>query len=511
MAVKVSTSEDLTVAGAVAPVELHGRRPIYTNVTEINRANVRKVLNDALSVHIKNRTEEQYLERYLRGIQPILARSKVYNDYVCNRTVVNIANEIVTFKTAEFAGEPIQYVSRGSKKSIPKKLEKLNAMMISEGKQSKDLDLAYKMFTNGVAYRLVLNDKAKPYADGELFDEAPFEIYIPEPRNTFVVRVNDVSSRVIMGVTYVYLDDTHVQYTVYTKDSAYKLEGTNLRANEIVDVSVHNLGIVPLVEYPCNSIRMSPIEVVHDLLNSMNLVLSDRLDGVEQFIQALMVFEGVDITREDFLELKDLGAIKLPPAMDGRTSRVYYLSEQLDQGQTQTLVDDMYQTILHIVGMPSQGNGNTGDSSNNGAVILKNGWWSAEARAQEVEGNWRASETEFLKIVLKICADSNALTNLAVSDVQCKFGRRSYQDLLTKTQSFTTLMGANVPPLQAYKYSALDTDPEAAAIQYEAYQEQRRGEQEASLMEEINRARTAAVQTVRSGSVSSDEESDTED
>ena len=73
-------------------------------------------------------------------------------------------------------------------------------------------------------------------------------------------------------------------------------------------------------------------------------------------------------------------------------------------------------------------------------------------------------------MVLKICRDSNAINTLKVSDVEPKFGRRSYEDKLTKTQSFTTLIAANVPPIQAYKYSGLDTDPEAAAIMFEDYQ-----------------------------------------
>lgn len=451
--------------------DLHGRRQIYTDVKEINAGNLIQVLNKVIPVHLRNRSEEVYLEKYVRGIQPILDRVKKYNDYVCNRTVVNLANEIVSFKVSDFAGVPIQYVSRGKNKNIPDKIEELNSMMLSEGKQSKDMDLAYQMFLYGVGHRLTIQDPE----DGEEFlDEAPFEIYTPDSRNTFVVKYNDVSKQPVMGVTYVYIDDNNskVKYTVYTKNAVYTVTGTAQTAEKITETKIHNFGLIPLIEYPANSSCMGAFEVVLDLLDAYNLCLSDRMDGVEQFIQALMVFEGVDISREDFLELKDLGAIKIPPTMEGRTSRVYYLSEQLDQGQTQTLVDNIKQTILEIVGMPSQGNANTSDSSNNGAMIIKNGWWHAEARSMETEGHWKKAETEFLKIVLKICQEDNKLNGLKVSDVEPKLGRHSYQDLQTKTQSFTALMGANVPPIQAYKYSGLDSDPEAASIQYEEYQEE---------------------------------------
>lgn len=458
---------------AVMPrMEMHGRRTIYTNVEEITEENVVNVLNDVLKVHRRNRSEEVYLEKYLRGIQPILDRVKVYNNEINNKIVVNIANQIVTFKTSEFAGEPIQYISRGSKRSVPKKVEKLNSLMLSEGKQSKDMDLAYKMFTCGVGYRLVLNDKADR---DDLYDEAPFEIYIPDPFNTFVIRLNHVSKKVVAGVTFVFLDELKqkVEFTVYTDKQAFKVAGTLLNADKVVDRSTHNFGYIPLVEYPCNSIRMGAFEVVLDLLDAYNLCLSDRMDGIDQFIQALLVLEGVDVSREQLTEMKDLGAIKIPPSMDGRNNRIYYLNEQLDQSQTQTLVDDMYHTILQIVGMPSQGNANTSDSSNNGAVLMKNGWWNAEARALETEAMWKEAETQFLKIVLKICKDAGVLDGLAVSDVEPKFGRRSYEDLLVKTQSFSTLRSAGCPSIQAFTFSKLSKDPESDAMAFDAYQEEK--------------------------------------
>lgn len=452
------------------PMSLHGRRPVFTNEYPITRGNIVSVLDKALQTHRTNRQEMDYLEKYLRGIQPILERKKVYHSEINNKVCVNMANQIVAFKTAEFAGEAIQMISRGSREEVPEKVETLNSLMLSEGKPSKDMELAYKMFTCGVGYRLILNEKS----GRELYDEAPFEIYIPDPRNTFVIRKNDVTKRVVAGVTYVYLDDNTVQYTVYTENETFTVEGTPLNAGKLIGNPVrHNFGMVPIVEYPCNNVYMGAFEVVLPLLDAYNTTMSNRLDGIEQFIQAIMVFEGVDVTMEQMTELKEAGAIKLPPSVDGKQSRVYYLNEQLDQSQTQTLVDDIKQTILEIVGMPSQGNANTSDSSNNGAVIMKNGWWNAEARKLETIGMWNRGETETLRIVLKICNDANVLDGLAVSDVQPKYGTTSYEDIMAKTQSFSMLQAAGATPLQCFKYSHLGQDPESDAMAYAAYQEQK--------------------------------------
>lgn len=473
-------NSEAKVNGAVSP-EMHGRRQIFTNELVIHDGNVIEVLNKALTTHLRNRREEIYLEKYMRGVQPILNRIKQFNKEINNKIVVNIANQIVTFKTSEFAGEPIQYISRGNTEGAPKKVADLNSMMLSEGKQSKDMRLAHKMYCMGVGYRLVIHDR--DVQPGGLFDEAPFEIYTPDPQNTFVVRANDVSKRVVMGVTYVYLDDAQskVRYTVYTDNVTYTIDGSAQSANRIIDAKRHNFGMVTLIEYPCNADYMGAFEVVLPLLDAYNLTLSNRLDGIEQFIQAVMVFEGVKINREDLTKMRDLGALLVPERVGGSSGgrSVYYLNEQLDQGQTQTLVNDMYQTILQIVGMPSQGNANTSDSSNNGAVIMKNGWWNAEARALETEAMWKAAETEFLKVVLRICEQTNTLTGLKVSDLEPRFGRRSYEDLLVKTQSFQSLIGAGMPPIQALTFSKLSKDPESDALVYEAYQEEKAAELDA--------------------------------
>lgn len=464
---------------------MYGRRKIFTNETEITASNVLDVLNKALRVHLANREEIEYLYNYTKGRQPIINRTKQYHDEICNKIVVNRANEIVTFKTANFIGEPLQYVSRGTGEDVPQQIEKLNSFMISEGKHSKDFMLAHWMFICGLGYRLVMKDKQENFMDGDIYDEAPFEIYTLDPRNTFVVRCNDVSKKVLMGVKYVFKDAGKVEYRVFTKDESFLIHGSTMVAKKIVSSERYNFGYVPIVEYQCNPLRMGSFEVVLDLLDLINNIESNRMDGIEQFIQALMVFENADISREEFLELKDLGAIKLP-SVDGRPSKVYYLNEQLDQTQTQVFVDDIWQTIKEIVGMPSQGNANTSDSSNTGAIIMRQGWQNAEARNKEIEGLWEESETDFIKIILKICNDANALT-LKVSDIKSKFFHETYQDLMTKVQAFGQLMAQNVPPIQAYTVSNIVLDPESAAIEFEKYRDEREQAMNESLKEAVSR------------------------
>ena len=455
--------------------ELYGRRVITTDVPEINETNIVEVLEKALTTHLKNSSEIDYLYNYLRGKHPIRYRVKEIRPEINNKIAVNLANEIVTLKTANAFGDPVQYVSRGAGDKSAE-IDALNSMMLSKNKPSKDMQLGFWMFTAGTGYRLVIRDR-----DYDDYDDAPFEIYIPDPRDTFVIYSNDVTHRPMAGVTMSMTEDYECKFTVYTRNQVFYMTGSNARADRIDAIVTHNINRLPLVEYPCNALRMGAFEVALSLLDALDNIESNRLDGIEQFIQALMIFENVDVDQETFTVMKEQGALKITNP-NGLQSKVYYLNEQLDQSQTQTLIDDLMQLIREIVGMPAQGNANTSDSSNNGAVIMKNGWWGAESRAKETTWMFTESETEFLKVVLAILKDAGEI-DLRVSDIQLKFSRQNYENSLIKVQNFQSLINAGCPPIQAFTISGVTVDPESAAIKYEEYQV----EQEEKMLEKMQR------------------------
>lgn len=455
--------------------ELFGRRLIATDEREINETNIVKVLENALSIHLINSSEINYLYNYLRGKHPIRYRVKEIRPEINNKIAVNLANEIVAFKNANAFGDPVQYVSRGNGDKS-EQIDTLNSMMLSENKPSKDMQLGFWMFTAGVGYRLVIRDR-----DYGEYDDAPFEIYTPDPRSTFVIYSNDVTHRPLAGVTMSMTENNECKFTVYTRNQIFYLTGSNARAEKIDKVVTHNIGRLALVEYPCNNLRMGAFEMVLPLLDALDDIESNRLDAVEQFVQALMIFENVDVDQETFTVMKEQGALKITNP-NGLQSKVYYLNEQLDQSQTQTLIDDLTQLIREIVGMPAQGNANTSDSSNNGAVIMKNGWWSAESRAKETTWMFTEPETEFLKVVLRILKDADVM-DLRVSDIQLKFSRQNYENSLIKVQNFQSLINAGCPPIQAFTISGVTVDPESAAIAYEKYQR----EEEERMIEKMSR------------------------
>ena len=421
-------------------------------MTEIHRGNVIDVLQKALFTHLQNQADIDYLYRYYRGDQPILGRKKEVRPEINNMVVENRANEIVSFKTGYLVGEPVQYVGRGGDDAIAAEVLQLNDYMLAEDKAAKDNELVDWIHICGTSYRMTLPDAM---ADVEE-DEAPFEIFTLDPRYAFVVYSVGLGHKPMMGVRYVIREDGTLVFSCWTENQYFEVWNTwsVIRSEEQI------LGI-PIIEYPANNARLGAFEIVIPLLDAINMTESNRIDGVEQFIQALMLFHNVDISADDFGSLKELGAIKFKDIDSTLKAEITYLNSELNQAQTQTLVDSMYETVLTICGMPNR-NGGTSTSDTGTAVIMRDGWSAAESRAKAMEPIFKKSEKEFLKLVLRICRDMGNL-NLRLSALEIRFTRRNYENIAQKSTVLTQMLACDkIAPELAFTHCGLFSDPQLA-------------------------------------------------
>ena len=441
---------------------MYGRRVITTDAAEITAANVVDVLKKAMDDHDLNRADIEYLWKYFKGDQPILSRVKTVRPEICNKIVENRANEIVSFKVGYLCGEPIQYVGRSNDTTVGESICVLNEYMFIVDKAALDREIVEWQMIAGTANRMVLDNEAFD-ADS---DEAPFEMYTLDPRDSFVVYSTDVKRKRMMGVKYNTDEHGFKTYSVYTDKECFFIED-----DQIKKTVPHGLGQVPIVEYPANNARLGSFEIVLPLLDAINNIESNRMDGIEQFIQSFMKFINCDIDEEKFQALKDMGAIKIKSA-DGQPADVDIVTSELDQSQTQVTKEDLYKAILSICGLPSMSDGSTSDSSNNGAVILKNGWQGAETRAKDSELMFKRSEKEILKLVLKLC-DGLADLKVKLKDIDMKFTRRNYDNIQSKSQVLATMLQQpKVHPLLAFTHCGLFSDPESAYSMSNKYYEE---------------------------------------
>lgn len=466
---------------SVTPEKLFGRTVIYYDDVEITRQNVCDVLRKALTIHRVNAAQIDKLYRIFKGRQAIFDKVKEIRPEINNQIVTNFANQIVTFKTGYLLGKPIQYVSRGERTTelsdtVSREIDTLNRYASDCDKAAKDIELAEWFHICGTSFRMVMSD---PDRDDS---ESPFDIFTLDPRFAFVVYSNEVGHKPILGVNSVKKADGTIIYNCWTKDTLYKIKKPIRDLESIIDEQQHYYGRVPIIEYPANNARLGSFEIVLSLLDAINAAFSDLADGREQFINSLLVIKGADITDEQFSELRQQGGLKVPADGD-----VKYLVSELNQTQNGETINLMIDTMLEIVGMPKRSGGSGGTSDNGIAVILRDGFADAEARASDTERIFKKSENEFLRIALHICDAMRNDMNLQLASVEPHFTRQNTDNLLAKVQALTTMLASNkIHPRLAWQLSTLVSDPESAYTISQEYEQQRIEQEEQMLADSVN-------------------------
>ena len=447
-------------------MELFGRTEILSPVEVITESNLLRVLSKAAHIHARNSMEIDYLYRYMRGDQPILNRVKKIRPEICNRIVENHAVEVAQFTSGYFLGEPLTYVPRGNRENVSAEIDTLNDYMFCENKSSLDKKLATWMAIGGNAYRMILPKRG---ATDE--NEAPFRLDVCDPRFTFVVYHSGFGRKPLMGVQVIFRENAQNQlvkyYCGYTVDHYFEVQG-----NTLVKWEPHTLRDIPIFEYRLNMMRLGSFEPAVSLMDALNNILSNRVDGLEQFVQSFLKFKNCDYddTEQVVQKLQELGAIKIKSVDGVLDADVEIVAQELNQQQTQTLVDYLYDKILGICGMPTTTKGGASTSDTGQAVFLRDGWSQCESRARDTETLFKESEKNFLRLALHIIHETPKHDlKLALYEVDYKFTRRQHDNLQSKTQALLSMLQAGLKPEVAIASCGLFNDPVDVAKQSEQY------------------------------------------
>lgn len=466
-----NTTEN-TANGSVIRNDLFGRLDIYATSDIITAENVVSEVNSALTYHTMNLLQEDFLYWYRRNVQPVLNRHKDVRPEILNIVQENHADEIVAFKNGYFLTQPATYISRNN--ATQAKVDKLNEFLYRSGKQNADNKVVDWFHTVGKG---VLYVEADRYGD----EDVPFHAYALDPRSAFVVYSLKPGNEPVMGVNFVVQGDTS-RFDVFTRDSVYHLRGgargelitaqTNsdflATAVTVESAEPNYLGEIPIIEYRYNSVNMGAFEAVVPMLDAINNVESNRIDGIEQFIQSLLVLVNCELPDGATTNMvRDRGLISLKSVGDNKGD-IKILSEQLDQTQTQVLVDSLYEQVLRICAMPSTTKGGTSTSDTGQAVLYRDGWYQADAAARNTGDLFAESNRQFDRIITKILRD-RAILDISLSDFELHFVRNEMVNIMAKAQAFQTLMAAGFHPVLAAAKSGVSNDPVADIKMSEKY------------------------------------------
>ena len=277
---------------------------------------------------------------------------------------------------------------------------------------------------------------------------------------------------------------------MYTPEWYFEVQNGQITKQE-----ARTIPYIPIVEYVNNDARMGAFEPVIPILNAINMIESNRLDSIQDFVNAYDVFQNCELEDGQYKELAKGGmAIKIRSFDQTKDAKVYRIASELNQTNTQTIVDDLEDAYLTICGMPNR-NGGSSTSDTGQAVIYRDGWSAAESRAKDTEKTWERSEREFLRLVLYICRETGVL-GLQLADIKPEFTRKNLSNIQSKAQVLAEMLNnSKIHPKLAFQYSGLFSDPEDAYRISMKYAEEQQRKMERSLRDELNANRNESVQT----------------
>lgn len=431
-----------------------GRKVAKVNYEEVTDENFFKILQEGISCLNWNKQVIKYLDDYKKGDCPARYRVKTIRDDINNKVIENRAWEIVQFKNAQTNAEPIQYIGLRKEDAISKSVEKLNDYARVANKHKKDIDAGEWTSTVGMGYKAVqrTNNRLKP-----------FRIISPSPMECIIV-YSGITDEPLLAIQE--REDENGQRLWQCFDSHFERIVQNGKLNQLIVSNdgqvatkrLHMYADIPIVEFPNNKDRISDIELVIDLLDAINNYQSNRLDSVEQMVQAFFKFVNCDIDTETFEKMKKSGALCVKSNNGENKADVDILTINLNQADVQIAKDDIQQAINDILAIPSK-QGNTGGDTQ-GAVELRNGWDFAKSRAKIKDQYIIEAEMRLANVMLGLIKDPNV--NITEFDFTAQIIHNPTDNLVARVNALSQLLACGVNPKIAMETVALWGDTEKA-------------------------------------------------
>lgn len=433
-----------------------GRRRIFDD-REINKDTIIQILFDALNVHRLNVADMKYLINYYKGQQDILKREAPSTSDINNKVVLNYAHSSVRDIVGYTFGKPIQIIPRKAK--YRKEIKNLSDIFEYENSSTVDNETATFAAICGLAYFCVLPSKD---ISSDYMPDIPISINNLDVLSTFAVQSSKIGNPVRLTCTY-WTDKKNTYFTVFTDTQVFyiKSNGNNTLSgtrNEIIE-DVNLIGLNPIQMVQNNNFLMGDFEVAISVLNALNQIGSDSVNDVENVIKSLLVIINSELDTNVAESAKKNRILELLGA-PGTNVDAKFLYQQLDSmgiGQLREYLEEAYKTIIGIPDRKTRGGGggDTGD-----AVKLRDGWADIEIVARIKESYFKIAKKKQIAVAIKILQLLGmSRIDLTTIDIDVKFTRNKNDNLQTKAQSYSTLVGTKtLDPADALEISDMTTD-----------------------------------------------------
>ena len=286
----------------------------------------KELILKCIKLHKKDLPRLTRNKDYYLGKHKILNKTKRDND-PNNKIVNNFAKYISDTVCGYFIGNPVT-ISNKNNKDISSLLDVLERININ----THNADLGKDLSIYGTAYELLYMD-----------EESKIKIAILRPENTFVIYSNEIGDNSLFAINYYKDFDIDLKMkgyiiNVYTDKEILTYYSKDLRDITLQQTEQHFFERVPITQFLNNAEAKGDFEGVISQIDAYNVLMSDRINDKEKFVDSLLVVTGFSFDDEGEEVNRKIMKNRILE-LSGEDGDVKYVTKTLNETEIQVLAD----------------------------------------------------------------------------------------------------------------------------------------------------------------------------
>ena len=383
------------------------------------------ILAKLIARHSLEQERYKKLGDYYLGKHAICSRSRRSDAAANNRIVCNHAKYIVDIAKSYLVGNPVSYAC-----SDGYDIEAVKNSYTVQDMPSIDAELEKTMSIYGKAYELVYADDASQVRSVAL-----------APQNTFVVYGSGVGEVPLYGVHYYRKRDIDGSVTgtvcVVCDDSSmytYENDADSFEHMRLTGVHRHYFGAIPMLEYRNNEETQGDFEQLISLIDAYNILMSDRVNDKEQFVDAFLFLTGIDLDSE---QAKKLREERILMGYEGADAK--YLAKVMSENDIEILKDALKTDIHRFSMIPDLSDRTFG--SNLSGVAIKYKLMGFEQHVRNKERYFAKTLKKRFELYVNFLSLKGAMEYVPIHRVDVIFTRNMPVNELETSQMIKNLEG----------------------------------------------------------------------
>lgn len=345
------------------------------------------------------------------------------------KTVANYTKVFIDTVVAITLNKALSYICRKDGDLYKEDLDKIIDYLNDEGEHEYNLSTCNDLMVTGIGYQYCLEQKVNdptPYS--------PFTIGVFSPDSTYCVQSYDIGNKVIASF---HISSINGQTVVTAFDDKYRYKIVN---NELVPVIAgddrlrieHGLPYNPIQMFESDKYRLSVVDDLMGLQNSLNIGLSNYNNSVLLIVNQLLTIIGADINEEDIKDNLKNNILVLPENGDAK-----FISAGINENVID-FIDSTVERMCIISGCPSQKSSN---AETGVGVETENGHTIANFTSNKREQCFYKPKRQQLENIITILRRNGLLkSDISAKDIEIKFDRNRLMSITEHVNNLRTLL-----------------------------------------------------------------------